>query len=185
MPFIYTFVVYGTQFGDNADQPPNWLIATIGISYFTYRLLDEMDGKQARKTGNASPLGLLFDHGCDSWAIGFLVTITGRVLQVNEGNLIFLYIFECVCLFYFGTLEEYYVGGLHLRPGNGITDGCFPIFGVYAILSYTGNNVMQTQLIAGNENTRISTLVVYFCFFFSLKALAENFYAILYKSPDN
>jgi len=25
-----------------------------------------MDGKQARKTGNSSPLGMLFDHGCDA-----------------------------------------------------------------------------------------------------------------------
>jgi len=35
-----------------------------------YRLLDEMDGKQARKTGNSSPLGLIFDHGCDAFGIG-------------------------------------------------------------------------------------------------------------------
>jgi len=25
-----------------------------------------MDGKQARKTGNSSALGMLFDHGCDA-----------------------------------------------------------------------------------------------------------------------
>jgi ethanolaminephosphotransferase len=28
--------------------------------------LDNCDGKQARKTGNSTPLGMLFDHGCDS-----------------------------------------------------------------------------------------------------------------------
>lgn len=28
-------------------------------------MLDNMDGKQARKTGNTSTLGSLFDHGCD------------------------------------------------------------------------------------------------------------------------
>jgi len=28
--------------------------------------LDNADGKQARKTGSSSPLGLLFDHGCDA-----------------------------------------------------------------------------------------------------------------------
>ena len=31
-----------------------------------YQTLDNMDGKQARKTGSGSPLGLLFDHGCDA-----------------------------------------------------------------------------------------------------------------------
>jgi hypothetical protein len=53
-----------------------------------------------------------------------------------------LYIFEITCLFYFGTLEEYYVGGLHLGPGNGITDGCFPVIAMFIILSFTGTDVM-------------------------------------------
>jgi hypothetical protein len=45
-------------------------------------------------------------------------------------------------LFYFGTLEEYYVGGLHLLPGNGISDGCFPVIGALILLSFTGADVM-------------------------------------------
>jgi len=40
-----------------------------------YRMLDEMDGKQARRTGNSTPLGLMFDHGCDAFSMG-LVTLT-------------------------------------------------------------------------------------------------------------
>ena len=39
--------------------------------YFVYRMLDEMDGKQARATQNSSPMGLIFDHGCDSFTSGF------------------------------------------------------------------------------------------------------------------
>ena len=30
-----------------------------------YLILDNLDGKQARKTKNSSPFGLLMDHGCD------------------------------------------------------------------------------------------------------------------------
>jgi len=45
-------------------------------------------------------------------------------------------------LFYFGTLEEYYVGGLHLRPGNGITDGALPVIAVFVILFFTGADIM-------------------------------------------
>lgn len=128
---------------------------------------------------------MLFDHGCDSWTIGMMVTMTGKVLVINDANLFFLYTLECVCLFYFGTLEEYYVGGLHLRPGNGISDGCWPIFGILAVLSYTGPGIMQHPLIEGNEHTRISTLIVYFCLFFAFRALAENFYAIFTKPADS
>jgi len=38
---------------------------TIGISFQIYIILDGLDGKQARKTGNSTALGMLFDHGCD------------------------------------------------------------------------------------------------------------------------
>jgi phosphatidylglycerophosphate synthase len=31
-----------------------------------YQNLDALDGKQARRTGNSTPLGELFDHGCDA-----------------------------------------------------------------------------------------------------------------------
>lgn len=128
---------------------------------------------------------MLFDHGCDSWTIGMMVTMCAKILVINDANLFFLYTFECVCLFYFGTLEEYYVGGLHLRPGNGITDGAWPIFAVTAMLSYTGPSVMQHQLIEGNDNTRPATLIVYSCLLFSFRALAENFYAIFTKPADS
>ena len=36
------------------------------LSVFAYVNLDCMDGKQARRTGSSSPLGQLFDHGCDA-----------------------------------------------------------------------------------------------------------------------
>jgi ethanolaminephosphotransferase len=29
-------------------------------------MFDNLDGKQARRTQTSSPLGLLFDHGCDA-----------------------------------------------------------------------------------------------------------------------
>lgn len=37
-----------------------------GLSYQGYMLFDTLDGRQARRTGNSSPLGMLFDHGCDA-----------------------------------------------------------------------------------------------------------------------
>jgi ethanolaminephosphotransferase len=53
-------------------------------SLFIYSTLDNMDGKHARRTGSSSPLGLLFDHGCDAinagmvgWAIFALQTGSG------------------------------------------------------------------------------------------------------------
>lgn len=59
------------KFMNEADNPvPNWFGYYQAFSYFAYRMLDEMDGKQARRTGNAGPLGLIFDHGCDAFTVG-------------------------------------------------------------------------------------------------------------------
>lgn len=35
-----------------------------------YQTLDSIDGKQARRTNSSSPLGELFDHGCDAVSAG-------------------------------------------------------------------------------------------------------------------
>lgn len=48
------------------EEAPRWVYFWSGLALLTYQVLDVADGKQARKTGNASPLGLLFDHGCDA-----------------------------------------------------------------------------------------------------------------------
>ena len=54
-------------FGANFDGDlPGWFCYLMGILYFTYMLADNCDGKQARRTGSSSPLGMLFDHGVDS-----------------------------------------------------------------------------------------------------------------------
>jgi len=37
-------------------------------------MLDNIDGKQARKTGNSTALGSLFDHGCDVVTLSLCMT---------------------------------------------------------------------------------------------------------------
>jgi ethanolaminephosphotransferase len=47
---------------DQASSPS--LLGLSGTCILMYQLLDNMDGKQARRTGTSSALGTLFDHGC-------------------------------------------------------------------------------------------------------------------------
>jgi len=66
-PIIIQLCAIGSAF---VGVTPLWFLIGQAYCYFIYRLLDEMDGKQARRTGNSSPLGLIFDHGCDCFAAG-------------------------------------------------------------------------------------------------------------------
>lgn len=50
-------------------MPPSRGLALLtAFTNFVYQTLDAVDGKQARRTGASSPLGQLFDHGCDCLA---------------------------------------------------------------------------------------------------------------------
>lgn len=51
-------------------QAPSWAYLQAALGLFFYQTLDAIDGKQARRTGSSSPLGELFDHGCDSMTQG-------------------------------------------------------------------------------------------------------------------
>jgi len=48
---------------DGKGVVPAWVPAFGAFATFAYATLDNMDGKQARRTGSSSALGLLFDHG--------------------------------------------------------------------------------------------------------------------------
>ena len=57
---------------------PSWVFAYAGFTVFFYLTMDAIDGMQARKTKSSSPLGQLFDHGCDC-----AITTVFSLLMVN------------------------------------------------------------------------------------------------------
>jgi ethanolaminephosphotransferase len=67
LPCFLLFSLFSTNFSGSISS---WWYYLQAFSYLSYRMLDEMDGKQARKTNNSSPLGLMFDHGCDCFTVG-------------------------------------------------------------------------------------------------------------------
>ena len=44
-------------------EAPGWVYLSFAFGIQWYSLLDNLDGRQARRTQNSSPLGELFDHG--------------------------------------------------------------------------------------------------------------------------
>jgi ethanolaminephosphotransferase len=64
---IVAACLMGTLYGwDLEGEVPSWLCYLAGFLYFMNQTLDNCDGKQARRTGSGSPMGMLFDHGCDA-----------------------------------------------------------------------------------------------------------------------
>lgn len=78
-------------------------------------------------TGNESPLGLLFDHGCDSMSIGLQCLIMTKCLQGGNKTPMLMALSSSIASFHFSTLVEFFVGRLHLPMFNGVSDAS-PLF---------------------------------------------------------
>lgn len=108
------------------EDPPRWIFLLNALSMMIYQTLDNMDGRQARRTGSGSPLGLLFDHGCDAAnsVFGSANWIISMALHpVHDVYLCASILLGPYILFYFGTWEEYYTGELIMPFINGPSEG--------------------------------------------------------------
>ena len=101
----------------------------IGIFQLIYQLLDNIDGKQARRTGNSTPFGMLMDHGCDIFTNIFTAYNMSRLLLVgNEDFFSYSVFFGLLVGFYMMTYEDYKIGEMYFPPINGADEGNFVVF---------------------------------------------------------
>lgn len=102
----------------------DWIPILNGLSLLWYQTMDNLDGKQARRTGSSSPLGQFFDHGCDA-ITGVLEMIkVCAVLDYGVTPKTFYVIFLMSLGFVFTTWEEFvthkfYLGYIN-APGEGL-----------------------------------------------------------------
>lgn len=112
------------HYAPHFDTPlPSWVIFLSGYCTIAYYTFDCMDGKQARRTGQSSPLGQLFDHGFDcicnlahvSTNAGYLVIGGTPWFTLLQGSLFLA--------FFMAQWEEYYTGELPHACGDfGVTE---------------------------------------------------------------
>mmetsp|Transcript_97567 Transcript_97567/g.198152 ORF Transcript_97567/g.198152 Transcript_97567/m.198152 type:complete len:450 (+) Transcript_97567:134-1483(+) len=120
------------------QYPPRWIFLWNGISLLVYQTLDNMDGKQARKTGSSSPLGLFFDHGCD--AINSIFGSANMIIAMNlspreNAFETWLLVFGPFVMFYIATWEQYFTGELVMPIFNGPNEGLV-VMSLISFVSY-------------------------------------------------
>jgi len=151
--FIHTIVPLVVLFTiadfDLLGEVPNWFFFFQAWCYFAYRMLDEMDGKQARRTQNSSPLGLIFDHGCDAFSTGLQALTALRTMQCGNNFLAYAMVVQGLGAFHFTTLEEYYVGTLKLPVCNAVSDGSLLIIAMYIVTGVMGNGIWVLTVCDG------------------------------------
>lgn len=147
--FIFASFISAVYFSPELDEPvPKALNFVLAACLWIYSTMDNVDGKQARRTRSSSPLGELFDHGCDS-----LVTGMGCVMQLASLGLArspfgMLAVFLAFWSFYLPTWEEYHTGVLYLGYINGPTEGILAFCVMYGLTGIYGPDLWKTILVA-------------------------------------
>ncbi|EST06348.1 CDP-alcohol phosphatidyltransferase [Kalmanozyma brasiliensis GHG001] len=117
---------------------PPWVFYTWALCLFAYQSLDAIDGKQARRTGMAGPLGEMFDHGCD--AINTTLECVLCCVALNLGRSVWApaSLVATLANFYLTTWEEFHTGTLFLSAFSGPVEGILMIVGIYAVTGLVG-----------------------------------------------
>jgi len=112
--------------------------------------LDALDGKQARRTGTSSPLGELFDHGCDALTTTLMTLTVLTSMQLGTGYIIYFLLVLSLMVFYFAQWEEYQSGVLDLGIMN-VTEIQLMVMGTHLLTFFFGPPFwLQSITIAGH-----------------------------------
>lgn len=169
----FLITLYYTGF-KGADYIPPWACYTSAVCYCVYMTLDNMDGKQARRTKSSSPLGLLVDHGTDACTTFFISLGLGSILYFDSIKWFTFLWMTIVIAFFMNTWEEYYTGELNLPIIHGVSEGTIIIAIVMSLSGLYGKAFwVQHMVLFGIDFGE------YRYFYVFLGFLAGNFYGIV------
>ncbi|XP_068220800.1 choline/ethanolaminephosphotransferase 1 isoform X3 [Palaemon carinicauda] len=142
---------------DAKQEVPRWACFLCALGLFLYQSLDAIDGKQARRTGTSSPLGELFDHGCDSLSTVFVSL--GVACSVRLGTHPYWMFFQCmmaVTLFYCAHWQTYVSGTLRFGFID-VTEAQFGVILIHLFSVIFGPNFWSLKI----PGTDLEFLVLY------------------------
>ncbi|XP_057379785.1 cholinephosphotransferase 1-like isoform X1 [Daphnia carinata] len=131
---------------DGKQESPRWAALLCAVGIFVYQTLDAIDGKQARRTNSSSPLGELFDHGCDSLSTVFVAL--AACVTVGLGTHPWWMFFQCFTgftLFYCAHWQTYVSGTLRFGKID-VTEAQYGIIGLHLLTFIFGGNMWQQNL---------------------------------------
>ncbi|XP_075065384.1 cholinephosphotransferase 1 isoform X1 [Mixophyes fleayi] len=128
------------------EEAPSWALLLCAVGLFVYQSLDAIDGKQARRTNSSSPLGELFDHGCDSISIVFVAV--GTIAAVRLGTLpswMFYCCFVSMFMFFCAQWQTYVSGTLRFGVID-VTELQLSVTMVFLLSAFCGTTVWDYEI---------------------------------------
>lgn len=127
---------------------PSWVYVAVALCQFLYQTLDAVDGKHARRTKSSSPLGQLFDHGCDSFSVTFLILSVCQSIRMGATAEVIFYFNLVQMAFFSANWGEYHTGVLKTNLSNfGVTEGENMIAGAIILCGIFGYDFFDTTFL--------------------------------------
>ncbi|KAH9932117.1 Choline/ethanolaminephosphotransferase [Epithele typhae] len=146
---------------EGAEGPPQWVYFTWAAGLFMYQSLDAIDGKQARRTGMAGPLGEMFDHGCDALNTTLEVILCTRALNLGRSWWTVSSQIATLANFYLTTWEEYHTGQLYLGHFSGPVEGILVIVAIYVVTGCMGTGFWDQDFLTFTRLERYPVVLQY------------------------
>lgn len=132
---------------DYTGEAPRWVYALSAISVVVYVNLDCIDGKQARRTKTSSPLGQLFDHGCDALSIRLLLDNTHCSMSHPCGLTSAVIINSVMLPWILAHWEEYHTGSLIYGTGGfGVLEANYTLAILHTLVAIYGTSFWSIRL---------------------------------------
>ncbi|XP_030641094.1 choline/ethanolaminephosphotransferase 1-like [Chanos chanos] len=137
------------------EQAPQWAYVACAVGLFIYQSLDAIDGKQARRTHSSTPLGELFDHGCDSLSTVFVVLGSCIAVQLGTNpDWMFFCCFSGIFMFYCAHWQTYVTGTLRFGIID-VTEVQIFIITMYLSSAFGGTAFWQSSIPVLNIQFKI------------------------------
>ena len=121
-------------------EAPSWVYFNAAICLQIYATLDAADGKQARRL-NASPMGQIFDHGCDAINLIFIIIGCCSGIGLHLGKTTALIVVSMCGCFAAAQLLEYQT--------NILVSGS-KVFGVTETMLFISAMLINTGIVGGS-----------------------------------
>jgi phosphatidylglycerophosphate synthase len=166
------------------DKPlPAWVSGYSAFTVFFYLTMDAIDGMQARKTNSSSPLGQLFDHGCDCAITTVFSIMMVNGLGIGAGWMVIAFIASVQVTFFLSQWEEKYTGVCRTNVGGllGVTET--QILLCIQMLTSAWNPHIGDTIVYDHYSYRDCYSMVYLTFMIliSISCIAVN----LFRHPES
>eukprot|EP01100_Stratorugosa_tubuloviscum_P010640 TRINITY_DN4597_c1_g1_i1.p1 TRINITY_DN4597_c1_g1~~TRINITY_DN4597_c1_g1_i1.p1 ORF type:complete len:418 (+),score=138.46 TRINITY_DN4597_c1_g1_i1:89-1342(+) len=160
----------------------SWVCYFSAFCLFMYQTLDALDGKQARRTSSSSPLGELFDHGCDAVTTILQLLTLGTIIQLGPSLKLYILVIIGMFTFFIKQWEEYFTNTMMLGYAN-VTEAQFLGITVYLISAVKGNLfwVLNTLTI-GNYTLTYSEILFLIAFTGSAITSIDSLIRAIFKA---